>query len=524
MSEYKHIKKLGEGTYGIVFKVEKDGIFYADKQYKDELDLNEIDVVCRFSHKNLIACVDFFLENNQHHLILELADSKLNDQIVQSASDSDRIIWCYQLAGAVSFIHDQGYNHCDLKPDNILLKNNIIKVADFGLTYPIETNQVCGTTTWSSFELKMNEFDFSNDSYRDFFENIVVPLPDKRSSDIFSVGLLFIYILTGVKIIEDAYRSHSSFTRAYIDYIETYPKPIIDLPLDDSWKDLLIKMCEPFHPNRIENIQSVLQHDVFKSRSLHVPISGSVRVNTSGSCSTDGPGIARLFEWLFELCQELLGRDCRYLTMYICIDLYYKLYGKLNISQSGTNHNSYGFLCLFMAIKVSSSTSITIDEAADFAKIHKVKFMSYYNQAVTLLRGVFRSYSVYDLAVSERECQYGLFCALNCKLSKLHARQLHHEYTTYEENDMIAERVEKTVISNFDFFTKENIQSFNALVSKFESDNKIPPPVLFQLAIERRSVNIDTINRCVLEFNRENEKKTTLGEIKKTISTIFAKN
>ena len=43
--KYKKIEKLSEGAYGSVFKVEKDGIYYALKRYKEEIDLNELDVL-----------------------------------------------------------------------------------------------------------------------------------------------------------------------------------------------------------------------------------------------------------------------------------------------------------------------------------------------------------------------------------------------------------------------------------------------------------------------------------------------
>ena len=44
----------------------------------------------------------------------------------------------HQVLDALSFMHSNGYVHRDIKPENILLKGNICKLADFGMTRKIQ--------------------------------------------------------------------------------------------------------------------------------------------------------------------------------------------------------------------------------------------------------------------------------------------------------------------------------------------------------------------------------------------------
>lgn len=49
-----------------------------------------------------------------------------------------RSIMCQTLLG-VQAIHKNGFMHRDLKPENLLVKGDIVKVADFGLAKEIRS-------------------------------------------------------------------------------------------------------------------------------------------------------------------------------------------------------------------------------------------------------------------------------------------------------------------------------------------------------------------------------------------------
>ena len=46
-----------------------------------------------------------------------------------------------QLLVGLAFIHERGYFHRDMKPENILYQDGVLKIADFGLSKEYEKNQ-----------------------------------------------------------------------------------------------------------------------------------------------------------------------------------------------------------------------------------------------------------------------------------------------------------------------------------------------------------------------------------------------
>ena len=150
LNDYKEIKVLGEGSYGKVNLVSHK-IIGAQRAMKiigkvedqDENNLfeilNEINVLKKIDHPNIIKIFEFYFQNNNYYLITEYCNSGELYELVNDThfTETQVAYIMYQLFSAINYCHKMKIIHRDLKPENILIaKNNNkfldIKVCDFG--------------------------------------------------------------------------------------------------------------------------------------------------------------------------------------------------------------------------------------------------------------------------------------------------------------------------------------------------------------------------------------------------------
>ncbi|XP_068608351.1 MAPK/MAK/MRK overlapping kinase-like [Brachionichthys hirsutus] len=144
---YKIIKKIGEGTFSEVLKTQslKDGKFYACKTMKQTINsleqannLREVQAMKRLSpHVNIIQLHEliFDKETGSVSLICELMEMNIYEFIQgRQAALPDHTVknYMYQLCKSLEHMHSCGIFHRDVKPENILIKQNGLKLGDFG--------------------------------------------------------------------------------------------------------------------------------------------------------------------------------------------------------------------------------------------------------------------------------------------------------------------------------------------------------------------------------------------------------
>ncbi|XP_034948438.1 MAPK/MAK/MRK overlapping kinase-like [Chelonus insularis] len=148
LKKYKVIRKIGEGSFSEVLKCQDrlTGVYYAGKRLKkiyhtaDEiLKIPEIIAMRKISrHPNVLYMIESHYDPlpGKVTLIFDLMDMNLYDMIKKCKnrimSEQKVKMYLYQLLKGLEHLHKHGMFHRDIKPENILLKGDVIKLADLG--------------------------------------------------------------------------------------------------------------------------------------------------------------------------------------------------------------------------------------------------------------------------------------------------------------------------------------------------------------------------------------------------------
>ncbi|KAI8419953.1 hypothetical protein MSG28_008569, partial [Choristoneura fumiferana] len=147
MQKYEKLEKIGEGTYGTVFKAknkETHEIVALKRVRLDDDDegvpssaLREICLLKELKHKNIVRLYDVLHSEKKLTLVFEHCDQDLKKYFDSLNGEIDLDVvksFMYQLLRGLAFCHSHNVLHRDLKPQNLLInKNGELKLADFGL-------------------------------------------------------------------------------------------------------------------------------------------------------------------------------------------------------------------------------------------------------------------------------------------------------------------------------------------------------------------------------------------------------
>ncbi len=146
VERYQRINKIGEGTYGVVYKARDkltNDIVAVKKIRLDHEDeglpstaVREISLLKVLSHPNVVGLREVVSGENKLQLVFDFVDCDLKkymEGITLSEETVKAII--YQLLLSLEYCHANRVIHRDLKPQNILIERDTlrIKLADFGL-------------------------------------------------------------------------------------------------------------------------------------------------------------------------------------------------------------------------------------------------------------------------------------------------------------------------------------------------------------------------------------------------------
>eukprot|EP00440_Ansanella_granifera_P055647 gb/GFBE01060315.1/.p1 GENE.gb/GFBE01060315.1/~~gb/GFBE01060315.1/.p1 ORF type:complete len:323 (+),score=71.63 gb/GFBE01060315.1/:1-969(+) len=144
---YKMLEKIGEGTYGTVYKascrqtgervaIKKIRILYEDDGVPSTA-LREITLLKELNHTNVVQLKDVYSSRASLHLVFECLDMDLRVYLKRHGALQGSLLRssAFQCFRGIEFCHGRRVLHRDLKPQNVLIdvKSMRLVLADFGL-------------------------------------------------------------------------------------------------------------------------------------------------------------------------------------------------------------------------------------------------------------------------------------------------------------------------------------------------------------------------------------------------------
>lgn len=166
IGDYQRIEKIGEGTYGVVYKARdiRTQKYVALKRIRLESEtegvpstaIREISLLKDLQHHSIVELHDIAVMDWSIYMIFEYLDmdlKKLLDKHKTAFTPKLVKSYMHQMLDAIAFCHLHRILHRDLKPQNLLIdREGHLKLADFGLArsfnFPMRTYTHEVVTLW----------------------------------------------------------------------------------------------------------------------------------------------------------------------------------------------------------------------------------------------------------------------------------------------------------------------------------------------------------------------------------------
>jgi len=198
--KYHCIEKLGQGSFGSIYKAEYNGNYYALKFEKRENNIGLLEneaIIMNYLKGPHIPYVNSFGTNSNYNiLVMQLLGKSLENIFEEKKVFSVKTVSMlgYQFISILEYLHNRHIIHRDIKPDNFVMGLNdlsqYVYILDFGLAKKYRSSRT------------LEQFPFVNrrkitGTARYASINALRGYEQSRRDDLESVGYVLVFFLKG---------------------------------------------------------------------------------------------------------------------------------------------------------------------------------------------------------------------------------------------------------------------------------------------------------------------------------------
>ena len=197
------------------------------------------------SHPNIVEMYDVGEDNGKYYIVMEYVEGKTLKSLIKKRGAltlPEVIDIMLQLTSAISCAHDSNIIHRDIKPQNVLIKEDgIVKITDFGIAMALNSNELTQTNS---------------------VMGSVHYLPPEQAngkgatlkSDIYSLGIVMFELLTG----KLPFRGENAVEIAIKQMKNQIPSVCsINENIPQSVENVILKACAKNPKNRYNTVKEM---------------------------------------------------------------------------------------------------------------------------------------------------------------------------------------------------------------------------------------------------------------------------